>query len=98
MKLAVQAEMFPVNKAKHGAVWSAGNYECRNFHGYYQCREGGEGNWCFQVPWFSNDNLTCSVYIIDEAGEMQLEDKIPIDAENRIEIRGKLYDRQHWNH
>ncbi|WP_435171123.1 hypothetical protein [Falsirhodobacter sp. 1013] len=93
-------DLFPdtITKAAHGAIWWAGNYECRNWHGYFQSREGGRGNWRFQVPWFSTDDVTCSVYAITEAGDVQTRDLIPIDDKARITIMGRKYTREHWEH
>lgn len=93
-------DLFPdtINKSEHGATWWAGSWECRNWNGYFQSRESGRGNWCFQVPWFSNDNLTCSVYVIDANSQPQTRDLIPIDQENRITIQGRKYSRDFWHH
>ena len=96
--MPLQDDLFPVDRCQHGAVWTAGNYQCRNFHGYYQCREGGEGNWMFQVPWFCSDDKTCTVYRIGHDGHLCHESFVPIDAKGRITILGRRYDRDHWDH
>lgn len=93
-------DLFPetITKGANGAIWWAGNWECRNWHGFFQSREGGCGTWRFQVPWFSSDDVTCSVYVITEAGEMQTRDMIPIDDKSRITILGRKYAPEHWDH
>lgn len=96
--MSLQPDLFEVDKSRHGAVWVAGSFECRNFHGYYQCREGGEGKWRFQVPWFGCDERTCTVYTIDEYGGLQHEKDVPIDDLNRITIRGRRYSPDYWDH
>ena len=89
-----------IDKAKDGAIWWAGNWQCRNWHGYIQSREGGTGNWCFQVGGFSgpeDGNGIAHVCII-RADESLAVSPQPIDANNRILIEGKRYGRSHWNH
>jgi hypothetical protein len=85
-------------KGRNGAVWWSGNWECRNWHGYFQSREGGVGNWCFHIPWFSNDDVTCTVYGLNDAGEIYNKERIPIDAQANITILGKKYGREYWDH
>ncbi len=85
-------------RAQHGHQWKTGNWHHRNHHGFYQCREGQKGNWRFYVPWFANDDLTCTVNVIDETGAMQHRDGIPIDDKGRITIRGRKYGRAFWDH
>lgn len=93
-----QIEMFELDhKGFHGAVWWIGDYECQNYRGYFRSREGGKGNWCFQIPWFGSDDLTCTVYTLDKQGEMVHED-VPIDEEGRITVLDKKYGRNFWNH
>ena len=84
--------------ADNGCVWWAGNWECRNWNGWFQSREGGRGNWRFQVPWFGLDDRTCSVYAIAQDGTLTARDDVPIDSQNRILIDGKRYSRDHWCH
>lgn len=93
-------DLFPetINQGTHGAEWWAGNWQCRNFKGYFQSREDGHGTWRFQVPWFSNDGATCSVYRIDAAGQHYTSDGIPIDDGGGITILGRKYDRRFWDH
>ena len=96
--MSLQNDLVPVDRSLHGAVWTTGNYQCRNFHGYFQSREAGTGNWMFQVPWFANDDKTCTVYRIGDDGELAHENNVPIDAKNQITILGRRYGRDHWNH
>jgi hypothetical protein len=96
--MSAQQQLFEVtaaHKARHGAVWTAGNWECRNFHGYFQSREGGTGPWCFQIYGFGDED--CSVYALAGKGEMVFL-RVPIDQENRITVRGCKYGRDNWNH
>lgn len=48
-------DLFPetMDRSRHGIVWWTGRYQCRNWHGFYQSREGGEGPWLFHVRGFS---------------------------------------------
>ena len=95
-----QETLFPIReeeKAAHGARWWAGNWECRNHHGYYQSREGGEGPWQFAVYGFGYDDLTASIYRVSETGAMARED-VPTDSSDRITVLGRKYGRRHWNH
>lgn len=93
-----QLQMFEATereKARHGAIWWAGSWECRNFHGYFQSREGGEGKWLFQIYAFGEED--CSVYALDTEGQMtQL--RVPIDPQNRITVLGRKYARNSWAH
>lgn len=93
-------DLFPetINKGAHGAEWWVGHWQCRNWHGYFQSREEGRGAWLFHVPWFSNDNCTCSVYRISETGQDYTEDRVPIDAQGRLSIRGQKWGRECWEH
>lgn len=50
-----QLDLIPMTeaeKAKLGAQWWAGGYECRNFGGYYQVREQGRGGLAVCYLWF----------------------------------------------
>lgn len=99
MQLALFADIPDfTNKNRHGAVWWCGNWECRNFHGYFQSREVGSGAWCFQVPWFSIDDVTCTVYRVGKGGELVHENFVPIDDKGQLTILGRKYGREHWNH
>lgn len=87
---------FATDHSQHGATWRAGNWNCRNFHGYFQSREVGAKNWCFQIYGFNDHD--CSVATIKDDGEMGHENFIPIDAQDRITILGKKYGRPFWSH
>ena len=86
------------DRYQHGAEWHAGAWQCRNHHGYFQSREGGVGPWCFQVVWFSNDDVSCTVYVLDAKGELVGQDGVPIDDQNRITIRDRKYGDRFWDH
>lgn len=88
-------DVIPREKAQHGATWWNGNWECRNWHGYFQSREGGTGPWMFQIYGFGDTD--CSVYTLDEAGKMVL-GRVPIDDQNRIAVLGRKYGPSHWAH
>jgi len=85
-------------KARHGTVWWEGNWQCRNHHGYLQTREEGKGYWMFEIPWFSNDDVTCTVLGIDCRGELMNIDETPIDDQNRITVLGRKWGYRHWRH
>lgn len=92
-----QSELFADTSAhdSHGAIWWAGNWQCRNWHGYLQHREGGSGNWCFIIHSFGGDpdgEGTAWVHRIEG------KEAVPIDANNRLLIRGRRYGRSHWHH
>ncbi|MPL92129.1 hypothetical protein SDC9_38226 [bioreactor metagenome] len=93
-------DLFPetINKAVHGTVWWRGRRQCRNFHGFFQSRDDGVGLWQFSVPWFSADNLTCTVYAISSSGELEHCRNIPIDRRDRLTIMGRQYGREAWRH
>lgn len=96
----MMGDLFPetIDRAKHGAEWWRGHWQCRNFHGYFQSREDGRGSWQFAIPWFSLDDVTCTVYVIDSAGELKHRDNVPIDSQDRITVLGKKYGREFWSH
>lgn len=85
----------PIDKTRDGATWWAGNWQCRNWKGWLQSREGGKGTWTFQIGGFSGpedgDGLA-RVYRVEGCQD------VPIDRRNRILIEGKRYGRSHWNH
>lgn len=89
--------LFPdlIDKARHGATWWAGNWQCRNFHGYFQSREGGRGPWRFQIDGFGDDD--CTVLVVRDQGSLGT-CRAPIDALDRITIMGRKYGRNHWSH
>ena len=93
-------DLFPetIDKSKHGAEWWCGAWQCRNFHGYFQSREQGRGAWQFTIPWFSLDDVTCTVYAINDLGEVVKRAGVPIDSKGRITVLGKKYGREFWNH
>lgn len=82
-------------KGQHGATWTVGNWRCRNFHGFFQSREIGARNWCFQIHGFGEAD--CDVMAINERGEM-IRREVPIDSANRITIMGRKYGRSYWSH
>lgn len=92
-----QAELFE-DTAQHqspGAVWWAGHWQCRNWHGYLQSREGGRGPWCFIIHSFGGEpdgEGTAHLYLVDG------KQAVPIDRENRILVLGRRYGRDRWNH
>jgi len=97
-----QETLFPdlIDKTKEGATWWVGAWQCRNWHGFIQSREGGRGNWCFQIGGFSGPeegNGIAHVYIIRSDGSLG-ESPHPIDGPGRVLIEGKRYGREHWNH
>lgn len=92
-----QGELFSEDPAhtQDGAVWWAGNWQCRNWHGLLQHREGGQGNWCFLVHSFGGDpdaDGTAWLHGIDG------KTPVPIDRANRILVEGKWYGRERWHH
>lgn len=90
----------PIEKAKPGAQWTAGAWHCRNFNGWMQSREGGQGPWQFQIYGFSgpeDGDGTAAVYRIAADGTLKHQD-VPIDRHNRILVDGRRYGRDHWDH
>lgn len=87
----------PANILQHGQKAWIGNYEVRNFHGFYQSREGGKGPWQFHVSGFDDTVTgqagTCTVILAKGGVE-----SIPIDATDRITINGRKYGRANWKH
>lgn len=70
-------ELQPEERRRHGAAWWSGSWECRNFHGYYQVREQGRGNWQFIIYGFGDHKA--NVYRVNDIGELYREN-VPIDA------------------
>ncbi|PTE19572.1 hypothetical protein C5F48_22190 [Cereibacter changlensis JA139] len=64
--MALQAELNDIDKGQHGAEWICGSYQCRNFEGWFQQREMGEGNWQFVIIGFGIND--CSVYRVNQSG------------------------------
>lgn len=96
--MSAQKHLFetpPEDMARHGAVWWRGNWQCRNFHGYFQSREGGAGVWCFQIYAFGDTD--CCVYALNALGEM-VQKRAPLDDQNRITICVRKYGRRQWAH
>ena len=96
-------DLFPhtIQKEKHGTVWWAGSYECRNWHGYFQSREGGRGSWIFYVEGFTDgragEEQTAFVARVNENGSLRGE-PCPIDHDGKILVLGSRYGRDRWNH
>ena len=80
-----------------GASWTAGNWHCRNWRGWFQSREGGRGQWQFQVVWFGADDTTAEVYVLDEGGALVCR-AVPIDSAGRLLIEGRRWGRTYWSH
>lgn len=74
-----------------------GNWQIRNFKGYYQSREGGAGPWKFHVSGFdattTGQHGSCSLILAGGGREA-----VPIDAKDRISVLGVKYNRNHWVH
>lgn len=92
-----QSELFDKieDHTREGAVWWAGNWQCRNWRGYLQHREGGSGAWCFIVHSFGGEpdrDGTAHIYRVDG------KEDVPIDAHNRILVHGRRYGRGRWTH
>lgn len=91
----MQLEMFEIDKRRHGAIWKDGAWQMRNWHGYYQEREGERDAWRYHVAGFGEAD--CTVYRIDDQGEIGL-DVVPVNEDAEILIRGRRYGRGHWSH
>jgi len=69
----------------------------RDYHGYLRVRESVGEPWRFCVSGFDNtrsgQNGRCTVIKADGSRE-----SVPIDAQDRITIRGRKYGRDHWIH
>ena len=85
----------PVDKSIPGATWWTGNYQCRNWNGCYQSREGGSGPWQFHVYAFGEDDAV--IYTINDQGVLN-QRRVPMDAGDCLQIDGKSYGRSRWNH
>lgn len=83
------------DKGCPGAVWWQGSYQCRNFHGYYQCRENGRGQWQFVIYAFGGDDA--SIYKLNSEGNLHLS-SVPYDANDRIIVDGRKFGRRFWTH
>ena len=97
------ADLFPelIDKARHGAEWWTGRYQCRNWNGFFQSREDGRGKWQFYVVGFTDGppggEQTAHVALIDR-GERLCGAPCPIDARNRIQVMGRWYGPENWKH
>ncbi|MCZ8254542.1 MAG: hypothetical protein O9327_02520 [Polaromonas sp.] len=74
-----------------GKPFFMGNWEVRSFHGFHQSREGGKGDWKFQISGFNQN--TCNLLLIAGGTEM-----VEIDQNDRIKVLGQWYGRRFWNH
>ncbi len=96
-------DLFPelIDKARHGTEWWAGRYQCRNWHGFFQSREEGRGNWLFYVEGFcdgpAGEEKTAHVARVVDRDKLRGV-PCPIDLNNRVQIMGKRYGRDHWQH
>ena len=84
-----------LDKGIHGATWWAGNYQCRNFGGYFQDRENGIGTWKFIIGSFGDTH--CNIYALDNFGEF-CSVGVPIDHQSRISVNGRKYSNGHGRH
>lgn len=81
--------------ATEGASWWAGNWQCRNWRGYLQHREGGRGNWCFIIDSFGGDtDGEGTAWVLKIEGK----EAVPIDRRNRLLIQSRRYGRSFWHH
>ncbi len=85
----------PVNKATPGAKWWVGNWQCRNFNGYFQQREEGRGAWQFVIFAFGDDDA--DIYAIDDQGAL-FRTRCLMDDKDNLVVLGKCYCRAHWCH
>lgn len=69
----------------------------RVWHGYHQLRDGADSPWRFLVtgfgPEFSGQKGTCTVLLANGT-----EEKVTIDENDCLRIRGQSFDRRHWSH
>ena len=85
----------PVDKSVSGATWWVGNYQCRNWNGYYQTREEGKGPWQFVI--YAVGDIDAVIYAVNDKGDLY-HWRVPMDAKDRLLIGGKRYGRKHWCH
>lgn len=85
----------PVDKAIPGAKWWAGNWQCRNFHGFLQQREDGRCPWQFVIYAFGE--CDAAVYAVDGQGKL-VHTSCAMDHKDNLVIRGKRYGRRYWCH
>ncbi len=69
----------------------------RDFQGYAQFRDEVGAPWRFYVSGFDStfdgEAGRCTVLMADDSLKW-----VPIDAQGRITINRRKYDRTHWNH
>ena len=85
----------PVDKSKPGAVWWSGGHQCRNWHSYYQTREGGIGPWQFIIHAFGDHDAV--VYCLNDTGKLY-HWRVFMDDKDRLLIDGKAYGPKNWHH
>ncbi|MEM1396634.1 MAG: hypothetical protein AAGH38_04190 [Pseudomonadota bacterium] len=85
----------PVDKGKHGATWWAGNWQCRNWRGYFQSREQGKGPWQFSIYAFGD--VDAVIYAIDDEGTLY-HWRVFMDDRDRLLIDGQRFGRNRWQH
>lgn len=98
-------DLFPetIDRAQHGAVWWIGAYQCRNWHGFLQSREGSNGPWTFYVEGFTDGEAgseeTAHVATVEQ-GRNRSEGArpCPIDKQGRLHIMGLKFGRDRWQH
>ena len=80
-----------------GEVRWVGNWQTRNFKGFYQSREGGVGDWKFHISSFDHTTTgepgKCTLLMVGGGYE-----RVSIDARDRIEVLGVKYGRKNWCH
>lgn len=96
-------DLFPeiIDRSRHGAVWWTGRYQCRNWHGFHQSREDGEGQWLFHVRGFSDgppgEERTAWVLTVNQEttpGAIPC----PIDEKHVLTICDQRFSRNRWCH
>ena len=85
----------PVERSVPGARWWTGAYECRNWHGYFQQREGGRGAWQFVIYAFGEEDAV--IYGLGSGGAL-VHHRVPMDDQDRLIINGCGYGRKYWVH
>ena len=77
------------------SVEKIGNWQKRTLAGgWLQYREGGKGQWKFQISGFHAFGNPNACHVLTSDGKRE----VRIDNRDRIEIEGRLYGRQHWDH
>lgn len=86
-------------RAEHGAAWTSGAWQHRNWHGYWQSKERG-GNWRFYITGFTgpeDGDGTAYVMKLDAHGR-DVSEPHPINGRGHVLILGRRYGRQNWDH